>query len=124
MMKRTLFDEVGLFDETLPVCEDYDLWLRVSSRFPVHLIETPLVVKRGGHADQLSRRNGNDRFRVRALKKILESGRLDPAQYAHAAAAIRKKCRIYAEGCVKRGRRAEARDYLKLGERFANSGAA
>jgi glycosyltransferase involved in cell wall biosynthesis len=30
LMKRSLFDEIGGFDETLPVCEDYDLWLRVT----------------------------------------------------------------------------------------------
>ena len=55
MMKRSLFDAVGLFDEDLPACEDYDLWLRISWRYPVHLIETPLIIKRGGHADQLSK---------------------------------------------------------------------
>ena len=122
MIRRDLFDEIGLFDETLPVCEDYDLWLRVSCRFPVHLIEAPLVVKRGGHPDQLSRNKGNDRFRVQALKKILETGRLDESQYALAAAALRKKCRIYAQGCLKRGRVDEADDYMRLAQRFAPGG--
>jgi len=35
MIKKNLFDLVGLFDESLPVCEDYDLWLRISARYPV-----------------------------------------------------------------------------------------
>jgi glycosyltransferase involved in cell wall biosynthesis len=30
VLKRSLFDEIGLFDETLPVAEDYDMWLRIS----------------------------------------------------------------------------------------------
>jgi glycosyltransferase involved in cell wall biosynthesis len=118
MMKRRLFDEVGVFDETLPVCEDYDLWLRISCRFPVHLIETPLVVKRGGHSDQLSRTPGHDRFRVQALRKILESGRLNARQSVLAAEALRRKCRIYAAGCRKRGRVEEADQYLSLAEQF------
>ncbi|MEN8780645.1 MAG: glycosyltransferase, partial [Desulfobacterales bacterium] len=49
MVRRELFEKVGLFDENLPACEDYDLWLRVGCRFPVHLIDKPLTIKRGGH---------------------------------------------------------------------------
>ena len=55
MIDRRLFERVGVFDESLPACEDYDLWLRVSCQYPVYLIDRPLVIKRGGHADQLSR---------------------------------------------------------------------
>ncbi len=55
MMRRSFFDIVGLFDESLYACEDYDLWLRTSCKFPVYLIDTPLIMKRGGHEDQQSR---------------------------------------------------------------------
>ena len=55
MLKRSLLDEVGLFDEHLPACEDYDLWLRISCRHPVYLLDRQLVIKEGGHKDQLSR---------------------------------------------------------------------
>jgi len=48
MLKRSLLNEVGLFDEDLPVCEDYDLWLRISCRNPIYLIDRYLVVKEGG----------------------------------------------------------------------------
>jgi glycosyltransferase involved in cell wall biosynthesis len=74
MLKKSLFDEVGVFDEQLPACEDYDLWLRISCRYPVHLIDAPLVIKRGGHADQLSRAAGLDKYRIRSLVKIIDSG--------------------------------------------------
>ena len=56
LINRQLLDEVGVFDETLEVCEDYDLWLRISARYPIQFIETPLIVKRGGHEDQLSKK--------------------------------------------------------------------
>ena len=118
MMRQSLFDQTGLFDESLPVCEDYDLWLRVSCRFPVHLIETPLVIKRGGHPDQLSGRHSHDRFRIRALTKILESDLLSAGQHAMALRALEKKCRIYAQGCLKRGRVEEADNTLRLPQRF------
>ncbi|MGE4092185.1 MAG: glycosyltransferase family 2 protein, partial [Candidatus Binatia bacterium] len=81
MLRRELFARLGGFDEQLPACEDYDLWLRLTSTVPVPLIETPLVIKRGGHADQLSRQFwGMDRFRVTSLCKLLDSWVLSPAQ--------------------------------------------
>ncbi|HJX09797.1 MAG TPA: glycosyltransferase family A protein, partial [Candidatus Binatia bacterium] len=75
MMTKKLFDEKGGFDENFPVCEDYDLWLRVAVDHPVPLIATPMVIKRGGHADQLSHSLwGMDRYRVMALQKLLRAG--------------------------------------------------
>ncbi|MFH1136654.1 MAG: glycosyltransferase [Pseudomonadota bacterium] len=119
MMRRELFDLVGTFDETLPACEDYDLWLRVSARTPVFLIDRPLVFKTGGHADQLSRTTvGLDQYRVRALEKILESGILTPRQRAAAGGALFKKALVFAQGCLKRGRLEESRRFLDLAEKY------
>jgi glycosyltransferase involved in cell wall biosynthesis len=118
MMKRSLFDRVGIFDETLPACEDYDLWLRISSRFPVHLIDTPLIIKRGGHEDQLSSRAGLDKFRIRSIEKIIKSGILSDDQLRAAVKTLKKKCDIYATGCRKRGREEEAQYYTLLSEGF------
>ena len=116
MLRRALLQEVGLFDETLPACEDYDLWLRITWKYPVGLIETPLIVKRGGHADQLSAMPELDKYRIRALVKILEQGCLSPSQEAAARVMLAEKCRVYAAGCRKRGRLAEAEDYRWLPE--------
>jgi glycosyltransferase involved in cell wall biosynthesis len=114
MIKKNLFSEVGVFDENLPACEDYDLWLRISCRYPVDLIETPLIMKRGGHADQLSKAPGLDKYRIQALKKIIASGQLEPDSYRAAVQTLQEKCAIFAAGCRKRGRDAEARYYEEL----------
>jgi glycosyltransferase involved in cell wall biosynthesis len=114
MLRRSLLDEVGLFDETLPACEDYDLWLRITWKYPVGLIETPLTVKHGGHLDQLSAMPELDKFRIRAIAKILKQKCLSPAQEATARAMLEEKCRIYAAGCRKRGKNEEADLYLSL----------
>lgn len=120
MLKRSLVEEVGYFDEDLPACEDYDLWLRISCRHPVHLIPKALVIREGGHPDQLSVRfRGMDRFRIRAILKVLQSGELDPARVEAAMEILRIKCRIYGNGCLKRGRKAEAHHYLQLPEKTA-----
>lgn len=118
MLKKSLLEKVGLFDESLPACEDYDLWLRISSRYPVYLVDRPLIVKRGGHADQLSRMPGLDRFRILALKNIMDNGRLSQRQFRAAAGVCTQKCAIYAQGCLRRGRTAEAAYYRELANRY------
>lgn len=118
MIRRSLLEIVGNFDETLPACEDYDLWLRISCRFPVYRIDTPLIIKRGGHEDQLSASFGLDRFRIKAIKKSVESGVLSKRQYAAAVKTLKEKCNIYAAGCRKRGRIDEAIYYAKIMETY------
>ena len=72
------------------------------------------MVKRGGHADQLSGALGLDRYRIQSLKKILDREPLTASQARAAAAVLREKCRIYAAGCRKRGRIEEAQTYEAL----------
>jgi glycosyltransferase involved in cell wall biosynthesis len=111
MMTRTLFDRVGGFDEAFTACEDYDLWLRIANVCPVLLVDEPLVVKRGGHADQLSRSIwGLDRFRITALNKLLKS-ELEADKKEWAREILRRKVAILSRGARKRGDEAMARSY-------------
>ena len=120
MMRRRLFERTGGFDETLPACEDYELWLRIARNTPVWLVDRPLVVKRGGHADQLSRRFwGMDRFRVAALVRLLGEGGLHPTRRAETAAVLAEKCAILAEGAARRSRHDEAERYRALATAYA-----
>jgi len=119
MLKKSLFDEVGLFDEQLPVCEDYDMWLRISCRYPVYLLDKELVVKTGGHTDQLSSKYwGMDRYRIYSLVKLLKNEDLSERQRKAVVSELEYKCKIYAQGCIKRGRISEASFYLSLPDRI------
>jgi glycosyltransferase involved in cell wall biosynthesis len=119
LMRRGLFEEVGTFDPFFPVCEDYDLWLRVTARFPVFFIPQHLIVKRGGHPGQLSQRGwGNDRYRVRALVKILETGALTPQMRKLTIEELHRKCHILIHGFRKRGKEGEATDYDAIMGRY------
>lgn len=103
VIHRSIFDEVGLFDETLPVCEDYDMWLRICAKYPVLYLDEPLIVKYGGHPDQLSRKYwGMDRFRIQALEKILDSGNLSEENREAALKMLIRKTQILRGGAKKR----------------------
>ncbi len=121
MMRRDLFERARGFDASFPVCEDYDLWLRISRDTEVPLIPEALVTKRGGHADQLSRSTwGFDRYRVQAIANLIEAG-LDPEKAGWALEAMAKKVTILARGFRKRGNEAMAREYeerLRRATRF------
>ncbi len=120
MMKKELFDHVGLFDESLPCCEDYDLWLRVSCRYPFLLIDESLTIKEGGREDQVSfqYRHGMDRMRVDSLKKLLDADVLDLPRYRMALDAFTTKVTIFGKGCLKHGKTELGQSYLELIERY------
>jgi cellulose synthase/poly-beta-1,6-N-acetylglucosamine synthase-like glycosyltransferase len=118
MIKKSLFEAVGVFDENLPACEDYDLWLRISCRYPVHLNDFPLIIKRGGHDDQLSKAAGLDKYRIQSLMKIIDSNLLTPQQYKAAVITLKEKSEVYAGGCRKRGREEEAEYFYALAEKY------
>ena len=102
MLRRTLWDRLGGFDESLPACEDYDLWLRLTAVAAVGFLPERLVIKRGGHADQLSRATPVlDRYRIKALENALTMPL--PAEYRRAVLEeLVAKCRIVAQGARKR----------------------
>jgi glycosyltransferase involved in cell wall biosynthesis len=118
MMTRALWDEMGGFDTSLPACEDYDLWLRVSLRYPVDLLPDALIEKYGGHSDQLSRMPALDRYRIQAICKVIDSGALSAGQHAAAVAMLHTNCAIFAAGCRKRGRLEEAERIAALPHRY------
>ncbi len=110
MMRRSFFDIKGVFDETLPACEDYDLWLRTAVDMPIYLIDTPCIIKQGGHEDQLSSHHSLDRYRIQSISGLLKEDKegkiqLKRSQKAAALSMLHEKCRIYAQGCAKRGNR-------------------
>lgn len=108
LIERSLLNELGGFDERLPACEDYALWLAITAREPVLLVNEPLLEKHGGHADQLSRRYpAMDGFRLDALARLIEGTRLTPSQQVRALTTYQDKYRVYRQGAARRGRHQE-----------------
>lgn len=71
---KDIFEDIGLFDESLKVCEDYDLWLRILRKHTIKIINKELITKQAGHINQLSFTTPLiDKYRVQALQKHLKS---------------------------------------------------
>jgi hypothetical protein len=116
MLSSRLFRETGGFREDMEIAEDYELWLRITNGYEVGYIDEPLVVKRGGHRDQLSERYGQiEIFRIKALQKNLEAGLFNGENMILAGREMARKCRIYGSGALKRGKVEEGEYYLRLG---------
>jgi len=112
VIHRSVFDDIGLFDASLPACEDYDLWLRITAKMPVLFVNDLLTIKYGGHEDQLSKKYwGMDRFRIQSLKKILDTCELSADDASAAREMMQKKIEIYVAGAKKRGKFDEAAVY-------------
>lgn len=119
VIHRQLFDEVGLFDETLPACEDYDLWLRICHRFPVCFIEQALIRKYGGHEDQLSRQYwGMDRFRIRSLHTLMQQPTLHQDQRDLTRDMLIKKLKILLKGASKHNNQEVMSEFQPLLEQY------
>lgn len=115
LLHRSVFKSVGWFDESLPVCEDYDFWLRLLLEHPIGLTEEKLVRKHGGHSDQLSTTPwGMDRFRIKALEKILKRPDLSDQQCQQALGVIIQKCSVLEQGSIKREKYQAAQKYGDL----------
>ena len=112
LIEKSLFQNIGQFDEDLPVCEDYDLWLRVSAQEPILYVDQPLTIKYGGHEDQLSKKYwGMDRFRIKSLEKILLEGHLNEVYKMAAQKILISKLKILINGAIKRNNQAVIEEY-------------
>ena len=106
---RSFWEDVGPFDEELPACEDYDLWLRTCLRHEVGLLPEKLTVKEGGRPDQLSRKIiGLDLYRIQALLKLLRTEKMTADQRRATLSALERKAGVYVRGCLKRDKPEEA----------------
>lgn len=115
LIHKSLFDEVGLFREDLPACEDYDMWLKICSSHEVAYVESECMIKYGGHEDQLSAKYwGMDRFRIDALMDMLKSDKLNADDEQATRNILQKKIQVFIKGAVKRNKTEEVKTYESM----------
>lgn len=120
LLHKSIFSIVGLFDESMQVCEDYDFWLRLLVLEEIHLVDEVLTIKRGGHSDQLSKSIwGMDRLRIRSMEKLLRNQELTKNQKLMVLGVLIEKCHILEKGFGKRKKVSDAWIYRSKKESFA-----
>jgi len=121
MIDKTVFDEVGNFNEDLVVCEDYELWLRICDKYRVFFIDEPLIIKYGGHQGQLSYSiESIENHRIKALEYLILEN-LNRKNKRHAIQMLLSKLNIYLKGLVKRRKNDEIAVYeekIKVWNKF------
>jgi glycosyltransferase involved in cell wall biosynthesis len=119
MLRKELFLEKGGFNESLPACEDYDLWLKITAEYQVGLVDEILLRRYGGHPDQLSATVPVlDRFRIRSLLGLLAAGHLTGIQNNLVRKQIFERATICANGYLKRGNREAYEQYRTIAEQY------
>ena len=114
LIKKELFDRYGLFDNKFKVCEDYELWLRITSKIKIGYLDKPLIKKYGGHKGQLSEKYwGIDRYRIKALEKILINNNLKTQQKLKVLEYLLKKINIILLGAINRNNKRIFNMYIK-----------
>lgn len=73
---RSLLDEIGVFDEKLPIGEDYDLWLRASRVTPILHVPAPLALYRM-HPNSITKSAPAINFQALVLSRAIEHWGLD-----------------------------------------------
>lgn len=118
VVHRSCFAECGEFDENMPACEDYDLWLRLTARFPVYYVEGPEVTRRAPRPDGSPHAWTSDRFRVYSLEKSFQSGQLDSEQRFLVSQALVRRCERLVEGYRRQKSEERANFYERKRRRF------
>jgi len=122
LIDKTIFDDVGIFNENLVICEDYELWLRICNKYSVFFINESLIIKYGGHQGQLSYSVDSIEYhRIKALEYLMSSN-LKKKNKDHAIKMLISKITIYLNGLIKRGKKHEIALYeekIKVWNKFS-----
>lgn len=119
LVKSDYFKDFKGFRETFPVCEDYDLWLRMTLKKQVGLVDEPLVIKYGGHQDQLSQKlKAMDYYRVLAINDILKEDFSVQQWREQARHTLLNKCDVLLNGYIKHKNMNNYSEILAIKERW------
>jgi len=75
MVRRNCFETVGLFDETMPLGQDWEMWIRIAHRYSVGVVDAVLILfTRHGNSLTTNKRAeryaSNKRLQHRYLRSI------------------------------------------------------
>lgn len=102
IIKKEILDEFKGFDEQFVVCEDYDLWLKITAKYEIGFIEDPILNKFGGHEDQLSAKYfAMDYYRVKSIYLLNKKSELTINQKMMSLTELAVKAKVLINGYIK-----------------------
>ena len=88
------------------------MWIRITAKEEVAYLSEPLVIKHGGHEDQLSKKYwGMDRFRIESIEKNINDNWFSREQNKLAYEILIKKLNIVISGANKRSNKKVFEEY-------------
>jgi cellulose synthase/poly-beta-1,6-N-acetylglucosamine synthase-like glycosyltransferase len=112
MVRRACLDDVGVFNESLAVGEDYNLWLRIAARWQVAVVPDALAIRHSAPAS-LSATTGSDRVlrsSIASLENILQiCTEISPSERNTLRKALADRHNLYASWLLQQGNRAASR---------------
>jgi GT2 family glycosyltransferase len=109
VIQKKCFQEVGVFDEELPRCNDIDMWLRITKKYPVGFLNEPLTIYTR-RPKEIRRDNIEGRkIWIQVLEKHYDPDLIPKKLYR------RRMARVYghiAENALKKGEREEVKQFL------------
>lgn len=109
MVKKECFQEVGKFDEAFPRCEEIDMWLRLSKKYPVGFINDILTVYTRRPKETRHNNIEGRKIWIKVLEKNYDPELIPRSLYK------KRLARIYnhiAESALKDGNREEGKQAL------------
>ncbi len=104
VIKKDVFWELGGFDPKIEVGEDYDLWLKLSNKYPIGYIDKELIIKNAGHPNQLSFKYPYiESIRINILENLISKNIFSSINQNLALTELKNKYNIVIGGLEKKG---------------------
>ena len=79
LIRRSLFDRIGLFDETLRACEDWDVWLRLARVTRFDYVDEPLATIRLHSSNMMRETDRMESSMTRVIRRFYADTTLSPS---------------------------------------------
>jgi glycosyltransferase involved in cell wall biosynthesis len=108
LIRREVFDRIGLYDQNLLTYEDWEMWVRIASAYEVEALDEPLARCRR-HGSNLGKRvEEMYRYGLAARRKVMASYSLNPQERRVLKRNLAQHEYTYGTGLLQLGRRREA----------------
>jgi len=115
VVRRRCLEEIGLFNEALPVSEDFNLWLRIAARWEIAIVPEVLAIvkKRSGSLSVTTPPEERLRSGIAALEHVRSSClALSPVEQHALRLALAERTYFYGSYLLSTGAKSVSRQHL------------